>query len=222
MGPHVPGWPWHESSVGPQTAAAPLHGRLLDLSSQCPPRPKPDQGACPPPGRGLDRDKGAGMRLLVIGEATPALRRPWRLRFGFLGRGHRGVADAFPNFSICGLPYYLTVDRLSDLDLSYTPPFGSPWDAVQLAAQDWVWQTQTLSGPLLLFELAEDRLDGLLAQRVQGLAVIGVAERCRRCRRRSPLGRRPGGRWRRRWRPRRECRTRGRPGRHGRPGCPRR
>jgi NADPH-dependent 2,4-dienoyl-CoA reductase/sulfur reductase-like enzyme len=30
------------------------------------------------------------------------------------------------------------VDEISDLDLSYTPPFGSPWDAVQMAAQDWV------------------------------------------------------------------------------------
>jgi NADPH-dependent 2,4-dienoyl-CoA reductase/sulfur reductase-like enzyme len=31
----------------------------------------------------------------------------------------------------------MTVDALSDLDLSYTPPFGSPWDAIQLAAQAW-------------------------------------------------------------------------------------
>jgi NADPH-dependent 2,4-dienoyl-CoA reductase/sulfur reductase-like enzyme len=31
----------------------------------------------------------------------------------------------------------MTVDGLSDLDLSYTPPFGSPWDALQLAAQAW-------------------------------------------------------------------------------------
>jgi NADPH-dependent 2,4-dienoyl-CoA reductase/sulfur reductase-like enzyme len=31
----------------------------------------------------------------------------------------------------------MTVDGLSDLDLSYTPPFGSPWDAIQLAAQTW-------------------------------------------------------------------------------------
>jgi NADPH-dependent 2,4-dienoyl-CoA reductase/sulfur reductase-like enzyme len=31
----------------------------------------------------------------------------------------------------------MTVDGLSDLDLSYTPPFSSPWDAVQLAAQAW-------------------------------------------------------------------------------------
>jgi hypothetical protein len=34
--------------------------------------------------------------------------------------------------------HHMTVDRLSDLDLSYTPPFGSPWDAIQLAAHDWV------------------------------------------------------------------------------------
>jgi NADPH-dependent 2,4-dienoyl-CoA reductase/sulfur reductase-like enzyme len=38
----------------------------------------------------------------------------------------------------------MTVDGLSDLDLSYTPPFGSPWDAIQLAAQDWVRQTSVL------------------------------------------------------------------------------
>jgi NADPH-dependent 2,4-dienoyl-CoA reductase/sulfur reductase-like enzyme len=40
--------------------------------------------------------------------------------------------------------HHMTVEALSDLDLSYTPPFGSPWDAVQLAAQDWVQQTRTL------------------------------------------------------------------------------
>jgi NADPH-dependent 2,4-dienoyl-CoA reductase/sulfur reductase-like enzyme len=30
-----------------------------------------------------------------------------------------------------------SVDAINDLDLSYTPPLGSPWDAVQLAAQAW-------------------------------------------------------------------------------------
>jgi NADPH-dependent 2,4-dienoyl-CoA reductase/sulfur reductase-like enzyme len=34
----------------------------------------------------------------------------------------------------------MTVDALSALDLSYTPPLGSPWDAVQTAAQAWVRQ----------------------------------------------------------------------------------
>jgi hypothetical protein len=32
----------------------------------------------------------------------------------------------------------MSVDDLSELDLSYTPPLGSPWDAVQIAAQAWM------------------------------------------------------------------------------------
>jgi NADPH-dependent 2,4-dienoyl-CoA reductase/sulfur reductase-like enzyme len=31
----------------------------------------------------------------------------------------------------------MTVDAISDLDLSYTPPLGSPWDAIQAGAQAW-------------------------------------------------------------------------------------
>ena len=31
----------------------------------------------------------------------------------------------------------MTVDGISDLDLSYTPPLGSPWDALQTGAQAW-------------------------------------------------------------------------------------
>lgn len=31
----------------------------------------------------------------------------------------------------------MTVESLSQLDLSYTPPLGSPWDPVQMAAQLW-------------------------------------------------------------------------------------
>jgi hypothetical protein len=37
----------------------------------------------------------------------------------------------------------MTVDAISDLDLSYTPPLGSPWDAVQAGAQAWVRQAPT-------------------------------------------------------------------------------
>jgi NADPH-dependent 2,4-dienoyl-CoA reductase/sulfur reductase-like enzyme len=36
----------------------------------------------------------------------------------------------------------MTVDAINDLDLSYTPPLGSPWDAVQLAAQAWSASSQ--------------------------------------------------------------------------------
>lgn len=31
----------------------------------------------------------------------------------------------------------MTVDAISDLDLSYTPPLGSPWDVLQHGAQTW-------------------------------------------------------------------------------------
>lgn len=31
----------------------------------------------------------------------------------------------------------LTVAEISDLDLSYSPPVGSPWDAIQIATQNW-------------------------------------------------------------------------------------
>jgi NADPH-dependent 2,4-dienoyl-CoA reductase/sulfur reductase-like enzyme len=36
----------------------------------------------------------------------------------------------------------MTADAVSDLDLSYTPPLGSPWEAVQIGAQAWVRATQ--------------------------------------------------------------------------------
>jgi len=36
----------------------------------------------------------------------------------------------------------MTVDAVTDLDLSYTPPLGSPCDAVQMGTQAWVRTTQ--------------------------------------------------------------------------------
>jgi NADPH-dependent 2,4-dienoyl-CoA reductase/sulfur reductase-like enzyme len=36
----------------------------------------------------------------------------------------------------------MTVDAVSDLDLSYSPPLGSPWDAVQAGAQAWTRQVR--------------------------------------------------------------------------------
>jgi NADPH-dependent 2,4-dienoyl-CoA reductase/sulfur reductase-like enzyme len=40
----------------------------------------------------------------------------------------------------------LSVDAISDLDLSYTPPLGSPWDALQAGAQAWTRQARTSPG----------------------------------------------------------------------------
>ena len=39
-----------------------------------------------------------------------------------------------------------TVDALNDLDLSYTPPMGAPWDAIQEAAQAWLTTARSLGG----------------------------------------------------------------------------
>ncbi|CAB4735220.1 MAG: CoA-disulfide reductase [Actinobacteria bacterium] len=36
----------------------------------------------------------------------------------------------------------MTVSAMTELDLSYTPPLGSPWDAVQMATQTWVKEHQ--------------------------------------------------------------------------------
>ncbi|MBO1901841.1 FAD-dependent oxidoreductase [Leucobacter weissii] len=41
----------------------------------------------------------------------------------------------------------LAVDQISDLDLSYTPPLGSPWDAVQVATQAWDAQHRLAATP---------------------------------------------------------------------------
>ena len=38
--------------------------------------------------------------------------------------------------------HHMTVDAVSDLDLSYTPPLGSPWEAVQMGAQAWIRATR--------------------------------------------------------------------------------
>jgi len=40
----------------------------------------------------------------------------------------------------------MTIDAINDLDLSYTPPLGSPWDALQAGAQ--AWTAACVAGPL--------------------------------------------------------------------------
>jgi len=39
----------------------------------------------------------------------------------------------------------MTVKDISDLDLSYTPPLGSPWEAVQMGAQAWTREARLAS-----------------------------------------------------------------------------
>ncbi|WP_341257432.1 MULTISPECIES: FAD-dependent oxidoreductase [Gordonia] len=53
--------------------------------------------------------------------------------------GHRTaeIAKRIDTYATA-LHHGMTVEALSELDLSYTPPLGSPWDAVQIAAHNWV------------------------------------------------------------------------------------
>lgn len=54
-----------------------------------------------------------------------------------IGRRGTEVAKRIDTYSTA-LFHTMTVDAVSELDLSYTPPLGSPWDAVQMATQAWV------------------------------------------------------------------------------------
>lgn len=57
--------------------------------------------------------------------------------------GHRSAEIAKRvDIYATALFHNMTVDALSELDLSYTPPLGSPWDATQMAAQNWVREYQ--------------------------------------------------------------------------------
>ena len=52
------------------------------------------------------------------------------------GNRHAEIAKRI-DIAAAAIYNHMTVDAVSDLDLSYTPPLGSPWDAVQMAAQAW-------------------------------------------------------------------------------------
>ena len=56
----------------------------------------------------------------------------------------------------------MTVEAMSDLDLSYTPPLGSPWDAVQMGAQAWV-RAQGSSGEQSVLGRTPMRTGGALS-----------------------------------------------------------
>jgi pyridine nucleotide-disulfide oxidoreductase len=56
--------------------------------------------------------------------------------------GHRSTAVATRvDVYAVALHHTMSVAEVSDLDLSYTPPLGSPYDAVQIAAHAWTLRT---------------------------------------------------------------------------------
>jgi NADPH-dependent 2,4-dienoyl-CoA reductase/sulfur reductase-like enzyme len=62
--------------------------------------------------------------------------------------GHRNAEIAKRiDIAATAIFHSMTVDAISDLDLSYTPPLGSPWDAIQMGAQAWVRHTAPANAP---------------------------------------------------------------------------
>ena len=53
------------------------------------------------------------------------------------GHKHAEIAKRI-DIAATAIHHGMTTDEMSDLDLSYTPPLGNPWDAVQMGAQAWV------------------------------------------------------------------------------------
>jgi NADPH-dependent 2,4-dienoyl-CoA reductase/sulfur reductase-like enzyme len=54
-----------------------------------------------------------------------------------VGHWHTEVAKRIDVFATA-LFHNMSIDDLNHLDLSYTPPVSSPWDAIQISAQEWV------------------------------------------------------------------------------------
>jgi len=61
------------------------------------------------------------------------------------GHRHAEVAKRI-DIAAAALFHGMTVEAVSDLDLSYTPPLGSPWEAVQMGAQAWARQVASPLG----------------------------------------------------------------------------
>jgi NADPH-dependent 2,4-dienoyl-CoA reductase/sulfur reductase-like enzyme len=55
------------------------------------------------------------------------------------GHRHAEIAKRI-DIAATAIFHNMTVNAVSDLDLSYTPPLGSPWEAVQMGAQAWLRQ----------------------------------------------------------------------------------
>jgi NADPH-dependent 2,4-dienoyl-CoA reductase/sulfur reductase-like enzyme len=102
--------------------------------------------------RRLDDLQGAGLNLLTetVADSCDANARLLRahspqsgeqqFQYDWLIIATGADAQVAKRIDIFAAALYcdLRVDKLLDLDLSYTPPFAAPWDAVQVAAQEWL------------------------------------------------------------------------------------
>jgi NADPH-dependent 2,4-dienoyl-CoA reductase/sulfur reductase-like enzyme len=72
------------------------------------------------------------IRMRVTGDRTSGR----LLGLQLFGHRHSEIAKRI-DIAATAIFHNMSVEAISDLDLSYTPPLGSPWDAVQIAAQAW-------------------------------------------------------------------------------------
>lgn len=81
------------------------------------------------------------LRIRIIGDETTGR----LLGAQIIGHYTGEVAKRIDIFT-AAIFHSMQVEQLNDLDLSYTPPLGSPWDPVQIAAQDWVKGVGSMTG----------------------------------------------------------------------------
>jgi hypothetical protein len=74
-------------------------------------------------------------RVAILDSTHPEQRGA--LGVQLFGHRHAEIAKRI-DIAATAIFHNMTVDGLSDLDLSYTPPLGSPWDAIQMGAQAWL------------------------------------------------------------------------------------
>ncbi len=80
------------------------------------------------------------LRIRVTGDRTSG-----RLLGAQIAGHYQGEVAKRIDIFATALFHSMTVDAVNDLDLSYTPPLGSPWDAVQMATQGWSRQFSEFS-----------------------------------------------------------------------------
>lgn len=73
-----------------------------------------------------------GLHLRITGDAQAHR----LLGAQLLGHKNSEVSKRVDIFA-AALFHEMDIERFNDLDLSYTPPLSSPWDPVQMAAQNW-------------------------------------------------------------------------------------
>jgi NADPH-dependent 2,4-dienoyl-CoA reductase/sulfur reductase-like enzyme len=78
---------------------------------------------------------------------TTGDRRDGRLLGAQMVGHYRGQVAKRIDVFATALYHGMSIDALSDLDLSYTPPLSSPWDPVQMSAQAWVGTNQSNALP---------------------------------------------------------------------------